>query len=325
MTVDHRSPVTEPKIGDLSRSRILLSKIASTWARHAYVKKPELEPFFEEDKEDFLEHLLPFRDMPQYQVCPPELKSKILSCGWLMYNAKTVQIETEIVNPACLSIIQRRVPGLHGDDSQRAVCEAIVDEVYHVHLVEQASRLTRSRRALEHIVIPTFNLVRHMQKRQHEYSDSWQRRMVRFATTVVSEIFISDYLHLLSESESIQAFNRMTVAAHRHDELIHGSLFRSLTKLFASELTESQRVIFAGLLPEAVIWFADRELDAWLTVLQQIGFRQADKMIGECKSLGLVDLEKINYSGIISLAEDLGIMESTVCRDSFSRQGLLAA
>ena len=99
----------------------MLDRIANNWPRRAYVKKDEMQPFFEEGKEDFLERLLPFRDMQQYLACTPELKSKILSCGWLMYNAKTVQIETEVVNPACLNIIQRKLPGLDGDSTQNAV------------------------------------------------------------------------------------------------------------------------------------------------------------------------------------------------------------
>jgi hypothetical protein len=314
---------TESQAGHSSRSIKMLEKIANSWPRRAYVKKPELQPFFEEGKEDFLESLLPFREMPQYQSCSPELRSRILSCGWLMYNAKTVQIETEIVNPACLNIINREMPGLAEPSCQQAVCEAMVDEVYHVHLVEQSSRLTRDRRALDYVVIPKFNLVRHMQNRQRGFSESWQRRMVRFATAVVSEIFISDYLHLLSESDEIQPFNRMTVAAHRHDELAHGPLFRSLAQLFSAELTKSQRATFADLLAEPVVWFADRELDVWLALLRQIDFPDADGMIKECKSLGLADLKKLDYSGVVSLAEEIGVMDVAVSRDSFFRQGLV--
>jgi hypothetical protein len=309
---------------DDSRSRMMLDRIANTWARRAYAKKPEMQPFFEQGKEDFLESLLPFKDMPQYQSCPPEVRSQILSCGWLMYNAKTVQIETEIVNPACLDIIQRKMPGLQAATSQHAVCEAMVDEVYHVHLVEQASRLTRHHRNLDPVVFPTFNLVQHMQRRQDEFSEPWQKRMVRFATSVVSEIFISDYLRLLSENEDIQSFNRMTVAAHRHDEMAHGPLFRSLAQLFSSKLTERERATFADLLAEPVVWFADRELDIWLALLQQIDFRQAKPMIDECRSLGVTDLQKLDYSGVISLAEEIGVMDTAVDRDSFSRQGLVA-
>jgi len=316
--------IARPHDDDSSRSRMMLDRIAKSWARRAYAKKPELQPFFEQGKEDFLESLLPFRDMPQYQSCSPELRSQILSCGWLMYNAKTVQIETEIVNPACLDIIQRKMPGLHAANSQHAVCEAMVDEVYHVHLVEQASRLTRHHRGLDHVVFPTFNLVQHMQRRQDEFSEPWQKRMVRFATAVVSEIFISDYLRLLSENEEIQSFNRMTVAAHRHDEMAHGPLFRSLAQLFSSELTERERATFADLLAEPVVWFADRELDVWLALLRQIDFPQAKPMVDECKSLGVTDLRKLDYSGVVSLAEEIGLMDTAVHRDSFSRQGLVA-
>jgi P-aminobenzoate N-oxygenase AurF len=322
MSPNNSVTALRPEAGDSARSIKMLTKIANSWPRRAYVKKQELQPFFEEGKEDFLESLLPFREMPQYQSCAPELRSRVLSCGWLMYNAKTTQIETEIVNPVCLDIIQRELPGLAGPSTQLAVCEAMVDEAYHVHMVEQASRLTRDQRALDQVVIPKFNLVRHMQNRQHELGEPWQRRMVRFATAVVSEIFISDYLRLLSESDEIQPFNRMTVAAHRHDELAHGPLFRSLAQLFAAELTTSQRAAFADLLAEPVVWFADRELDVWLALLRQLDFPGADSMIKECRSLGAADLKKLDHSGVVSLAEEIGIMEVADDRDSFFRQGL---
>ncbi|MGW6056757.1 diiron oxygenase [Streptomyces sp. NPDC055189] len=317
-------PEPRAETDDLSHTKLMLRRLATSWPRRAYVKKQELEPFFEEDKEDFLESLLPFRNMPQYQACPPELKSRVLSCGWLMYNAKTVQIETEIVNPACLDIIKGTMPGLRAADSQQAVCETMVDEVYHVHLVEQASRMTRRHRGMEGIVVPQFNLVRHMEERRQGCSEPWQGRMIQFATAVVSEIFISDYLHLLSESQDIQSFNRMTVAAHRHDEMVHSPLFRSLTQLFSHELTEQQRAAFADVLPEPVVWFADRELDIWLSLLRQIGFPQADEMLQECKSMGAADLTSLDYSAIVSLAEEIGLLDSAAARDSFSRQGLIA-
>ena len=313
-----------PPADEVQHTRLMLDRIANAWPRRAYVKKQELQPFFEEGKEDFLESLLPFRDMPEYQSCSPELRTKVLSCGWLMYNAKTVQIETEVVNPACLDVIQRTMPGLVGGSTQLAVCETMVDEVFHVHLVEQASRLTRQRRTLDDLEIPGLNLVRHMQRRQDEFSEPWEKRMVRFATSVVSEIFISDYLKLLSESEEIQPFNRLTVAAHRHDETAHGPLFRSLAQLYAAELSDDQRAVFADLLAEPVVWFADRELDVWLAMLQQIGFPHADRMIAECTSLGQVDLHKLDYSGVVSLAEEIGLMDVAVGRESFVRQGLVA-
>lgn len=316
-------PHGHASVDELSHTRMMLDRLAGTWGMRAQVKKRELEPMFEDGREDFLESLLPFKDMPQYLSCPPELKSRILSCGWLMYNAKTTQIETEIVNPVCHEIMTGQFPGLLGESAQHAVCETMVDEVYHVHLVERASRFTRRQRGLDGIVIPTFNLVEHMRRRQEDYGEPWQRRMVQFATAAVSEIFISDYLHLLSESPEIQPFNRMTVAAHRHDELVHGPLFRSLTHAFTAELTGAERETLAEILPEPVIWFADRELDIWLALLQQLGFVGAEAMIAECRSLGTADVRSLDYSGVVSLAEELELLDAATARDSFARRGLV--
>jgi alpha-N-dichloroacetyl-p-aminophenylserinol N-oxygenase len=308
---------------ELSHSRMMLDRLAGNWQRRAQVKKAELEPLFVPGRPDFLENLLPFRDLPQYRACSPELKSRVLSCGWLMYNAKTVQIENEIVNPSCLEITAGQLPGLNEERAQLAVCETMVDEVYHIHLVERSSRLTRRRRGLEHLVIPQFNLVRHMRRRQDGFSEPWQRRMVQFATATVSEIFISDYLHLLSESEEIQPFNRMTVAAHRTDEMVHGPLFRSLAALFSAELTRAERALFAEILPEPVTWFADRELEVWLAMLEQIEFPGAAEMIRECRGAGSVDLTALDHTGVISMAQELGILETDAARAGFHRRGLL--
>jgi alpha-N-dichloroacetyl-p-aminophenylserinol N-oxygenase len=308
-----------------SHTRRMIDLLARNWPRRAQVKKAELEPLFVPGQEDFLESLLPFRDMPQYRSCSPELRSRVLSCGWLMYNAKTTQIENEIVNPICLDIIAGQLPGLNDEGSQLAVSETMVDEVYHIHLVERSSRLTRRHRGLEHLAIPQFNLVRHMRRRQDEFSEPWQKRIVQFATAAVSEIFISDYLHLLSEAEEIQPFNRETVAAHRHDEMVHGTLFRSLTGLFTAELTPTELALFAEILPEPVTWFADRELDIWLALLEQIEFPQAAEMIRETRAVGAVDLTALDYAGVVSLARELGMLETAVGREAFLRRGLLPA
>ena len=47
--------------------------------------------------------------------------------------------------------------------------------------------------------------------------------IINLASAVVSEIFISD-------CEDIQPVNRLTVEAHRQDELAHGNIFKHLTK-----------------------------------------------------------------------------------------------
>lgn len=307
---------------ELSQTRLLIDRLATNWGRRAQVKKAEPEPLFVPGQEDFLESLLPFKDTPQYRSSSPELKSRVLSCGWLMYNAKTTQIENEIVNPTCVAAIEGELPGLGDESSQLAVNETMVDEAYHIHLVERSSRLTRRKRGLEKLAIPRFNLVRHMRRRQDGFSEPWQKRMVQYATAAVSEIFISDYLHLLSEAEEIQPFNRMTVAAHRHDEMVHGSLFRSLTELFTAELTPTEKALFAELLPEPVTWFADRELPTWLVLLEQIGFPDAEEMIREAGAEGAVDLVALDHSGVVTMARELGLLDTEAGREAFLRSGI---
>src|SRR3546814_1528712 len=84
---------------------------------------------------------------------------------------------------------------------RHVICETLVDEAYHLLLVENANRLTRFHRDLAHIRIPSFNLVRFMEIEKARYNEDWQRILIQLATSVVSEIFVSDYLHQLSECQ----------------------------------------------------------------------------------------------------------------------------
>jgi hypothetical protein len=323
ITFDEQIRTQQTQPHEDSHSKRMLDVFAKTWPNRARVKKEELVPLFEEGKEDFLETLLPFKDLPQYQALPQEMKSRILTCGWIMYNAKTVQIETEIVAPACSYIVAGKLPGLDDPVAQLAASETMVDEAYHLHLVEEANRLTRRWRGLDTLAVPQFNLVGYMKRMQDQLPLEWEKQTVQFCTAVVSEIFISDYLHLLSESQEIQSFNRQTVEAHRHDELGHSPLFRSFGKLFFYSLSEAQQAFFADVLPRPVVWFADRELDIWLSLLRQIGCPKAEELVRECKHQYEVDLKGLDFSGIVTLAKEIGILDTKVGRDSFARQGLL--
>src|SRR3546814_7475427 len=75
---------------------------------------------------------------------------------------------------------------------RHVTCETLVDEPYHLLLVENDNRLTRFHRDLAHIRIPSFNLVRFMEIEKARYNEDWQRILIQLATSVVSEIFVSD-------------------------------------------------------------------------------------------------------------------------------------
>jgi hypothetical protein len=306
--------------------RDLLHRFATSWPRRAQVKQEDLEASLLDDaKDDFIPSLLPFQNHELFETAPSAMRSKILSCGWLAYNEKTVDIEAKIINPACLHVVYGEVPGLRDGASREIASQTLVDEAYHILLVGKANEVTRRHRGLGSLAIPRCNLVRQMRVCQAMHREDWQRMLIQLATAIVSEVFISDYLRLLSQESSIPSFNRMTVWTHRRDELAHAPIFRTMTKLMYGELNRRERAFFISVLPKPVRWFADAELDVWLAMLEQIGFAGAAMMIDDCRSAQPSDLSALDYSGVISLAGELGMLDTQLGIDSFSAEGLIAA
>jgi hypothetical protein len=308
-----------------SQARALLQRLANSWGRRARVKQPELdsETLFDESKDDFIPDLLPFRDHPAFLAAPDGMRQQILSCGWLAYNEKTVDIESKIIAPACTHIIYGKLPGLQDGVSKQIAGQTLVDEAYHELLVLKACQVTRDRRGLGAMTLPESHLIVRMRGAQAECSAQWQKILVHLATAIVSEVFISDYLKVLSAEMTIQPFNRLTVDAHRRDELAHGSIFKGLAKCLYGSLNQHEREFFIEVLPKPVHWFANIELDVWQAMLQQIGFRATDTMIRDCRSANEENLARIDYSDLIALAEELGLLEGQRGVDSFAREGLV--
>jgi P-aminobenzoate N-oxygenase AurF len=317
----HKAPLPQAE----SQARALLQRLANTWGRRARVKQPELEgeTLFDASKDDFIPALLPFQDHPAFLAAPDDMRTQILSCGWLAYNEKTVDIEAKIVAPACHHIIAGDVPGLHDGVSKQIAGQTLVDEAYHELLVLHACQVTRARRGLGALALPESQLIVKMRQEQAQCSAPWQQILVHLATAIVSEVFISDYLRLLSQAMTIQPFNRLTVEAHRRDELAHGSIFKGLTKCLYGSLTQHERAFFIEVLPKPVQWFANSELEVWQAMLQHIGFRATDTVIRDCRSANEANLARIDYTDLLTLAEELDLLEEPTGLDSFARAGLV--
>src|SRR5262249_54015114 len=320
-----REPHKAPVPPAASQARALLQRLANTWGRRARVKQPELEgeTLFDASKDDFLPALLPFQHHPAFLAAPDDMRTQILSCGWLAYNEKTLDIEAKVVAPACAHIIAGDVPGLQDGVSKQIASQTLVDEAYHELLVLKACQVTRARRGLAAVTLPESQLITKMRHAQAQCSAGWQQLLVQLATAIVSEVFISDYLKVLAQETAIQPFNRLTVDTHRRDELAHGSIFKSLTKCLYGSLTPHERAFFLEVLPQPVHWFANMELDVWQAMLQQIGFRATDTMIRDCRSANEENLARIDYTDLLTLAEELGLLEGQRGLDSFARAGLV--
>ncbi len=312
---------------NISLCRSLLQKMGTNWHRRAQVKKKkeelDAEWIFDETKKDFRVDLLPFKDHPDFWQAPVEVQNQILSCGWLAYNEKTIDIESKVITPACYHIIYKDVPGAEDEISQQIASETLVDESYHVLLVINACCITRKRRGLPSLKLPDFNLVTNMYREQANCSETWQRIIVQLVTAIVSEVFISDYLKLLADDTTIQPLNRITVDTHRRDELTHSSIFKNLTKCIYSQLNRKQKEFFIEMLPKPVRWFANAELAVWKAMLEQIGFPRTEPVITDCAAINELNLMRIDYTGVTALAEELGILDSERGIDSFGREGLL--
>ena len=329
--MDRRAdPQTQVLEGNLRDSNIstclaVLNQLALHWGNRAELKKSELDPdtLYSAEKDDFLEDLLPFKNHPSFFKAEEQIKKKALSCGWIAYNEKTIDIESNIISPACLDIIYGRIPGC-GDGTLRWIAsQTLADEAYHVLLVVNTCRTTRRLRDLGSLKLPSFDLVSKMQLEAESTDKPWQRQLITLATATVSEVFISDYLSLIADCDSIQPANQLSTAAHRRDELAHSNIFKNIVKYVYPLLSDEQKRYFSTVLPKPVQWFASQEFDVWQEMLRQINFPGADSMIAECRAEAEIALHRIEYSHLITLAEEIGVLSSSAGQDSFSKAGIV--
>ena len=293
-----------------NRSKEVLRNISRRWESGASVRNAFMpdDVVFDPNYPDFLIELLPFRNHPRFLLLEPALKETVLTCGWLAYNEKTLDIENKIVAPACQHILAGRVPGTSDDTSKRAVAETLVDEAYHVLMTLHACGITKRYRGIQEIRIPDSYLVQAMKRLQGACVEPWETMLIELATAIVSEVFISDYLKLLSDAQGIQPIHRSIVDTHRKDELVHSGLFKTLTKEMYRNLSEEQKEFFSNILPQPILWFANQELEVWESMLTQVGIPDAGIIIADCRSAS-VDLDILDYSGVAEIADELGIYD----------------
>lgn len=287
----------------------VLGHFADSWEARAAVKKNELDvdALYDATLPDFLIDLIPFKDHPDFVKASDELKLRALSCGWLMYNEKTIAIETKVISPACMHVIDGEIPGVNHEMCKEVMAQAFVDEAYHTLLLVNACRVTRQRRGLEHVKIPQFSLIKDMLAAQQQCPDPSRRAIINVVCATVSEVSISDYLKLLAGATSIQPLNTITTEIHRRDEATHSGIFKKIGQMIYHGLSADDREFFVQLLPKPLTWFASLELDVWHSVLRQIDFPGADRIIADCRGQQGYDLTRRDFSAVVEMANTLGI------------------
>jgi hypothetical protein len=254
---------------------------------------------------EFLESLLPFSGHPRYRGASAEMKDRILACGWIAYNEKSICIEADIVAAACREVIAGTLPGLTDDLNRRLHGQILVDEAYHILILVDACRLTRQRRSLPRLEIPEFELLRRVRRAREDVAEPWKRRLSLVVSAVVSEVSISDYLRQLAAAPDLEPLNRATTDAHRRDEPAYAVLFREVARALYGGLSSEGRRFVERFLVEPLTWFTDPELEVWRAMLGQLGFEGADDMLDDRKAAPDAGRGRRDYSGVLEIARDL--------------------
>lgn len=247
-----------------------MARFVDSWYARATVRRPWVwKPALDPEAPDFLMALLPFRDDPVFHQSPNHFQSACLSTAWLVYNHKTIAIETQIIIPACLDLMQLGTSHTMSDRELSAVAETITDEGFHTLVAAELCRMTSSFRGIN-VRMPAFDLTLQLEMQKQAASDPRHFALVRLAYATVSEIFISDYLSLLSESDEIQPLFRTAVALHKSDEVCHKRLFPMLVRPIVRDCSDDEKALFVRSLYEAQSAFASRETRLWADVLDQL-------------------------------------------------------
>lgn len=308
----------------------LLQRLAKSWNKRSRVcSNLNLDIAFDKEKDDFLVELLPFKDHPSFISISPAMRSKILSCGWIVYNAKTIAIETHIVHPTCMAMLDDQFNGVSDFLSKQLITETLIDESYHIHLCTYGNEITKYHRNIN-VKLPFFGFVKKMQKLQDNYLEKWKKMIIQLVTSITTEIYITDYLALVSKQHThpIQPLNSLIVKTHRFDELVHGKIFTHIAKSIFYTLDRKQQAFFAEIMPKPIAWLTDLELNLWLSLLKQIEFPQAEKMINECRILNdeknqnLPQL-KDSILDLLALAQELGVMDLSIGKESFHKEHIM--
>ncbi|MGV8889755.1 MAG: diiron oxygenase [Pseudomonas sp.] len=282
-------------------------KIERSWHKRAQIKldsqRPEIQ--LDLDAPDFLEKLLPFSDAPTYQNYPAKLKLLILSAGWVIYNQKTIAIETEIICPSCIDLLHLG-PRL-SYASAATISETLADEAFHTLFSINMCELAITQRGLS-IQWPELELTRHLSHAQTTMSEA-DFKVYRLAFSLVSETFISDYLADLSDATHIQPVFRHAVALHKKDELVHKHIFPLFVQPIVDDFTPQQKTLFTRGIANSIRIFPMREISAWRIILPQLL-----ELFGDHSLLlptQFIETGEADYSAMPAILSSIGIHPTT--------------
>ncbi|VVM78350.1 hypothetical protein PS645_02133 [Pseudomonas fluorescens] len=290
----------------------LVVRLNQAWTKRATVCSPDklaVSEAFDPALADYPECMVPFFHHPSFQALSDELKSSVLTWGWIGYNLRTVTAEEHVVNPA-LSVIANQYLGKDDWHFREAMQQTLIDEHYHTLMHLRAIERTREQRALDQDLDlpPSVTYLRLIALRK-ELPEQWQRDLAAITFAVVAEISVNAYLDLLADDYTIQPQNRRVAELHNRDEYAHSKILAEVAKVMYANMPDVQRSFFARTLSVALSAFVAQDYSMWEAILTQVGVQDAAQIIADTRESNKNATIMRDYSGLHRLAEDLGILE----------------
>ncbi|MHC8304360.1 diiron oxygenase [Pseudomonas sp. PB3P13] len=290
----------------------LVVRLNQAWTKRATVCSPDklaVSEAFDPALADYPESMVPFFHHPKFQALSGELKSSVLTWGWIGYNLRTVTAEEHVVNPA-LSVIANQYLGKDDWHFREAMQQTLIDEHYHTLMHLRAIERTREERALDqHLDLPPSVTYLRLVALREELPEQWQRDLAAITFAVVAEISVNAYLDLLADDHSIQPQNRRVAELHNRDEYAHSKVLAEVAKVMYANMATPQRAFFAHTLSVALSAFVAQDYSMWEAILTQLGIADAALIIADTRESNKSATIMRDYSGLHRLAEDLGIID----------------
>ncbi len=286
-----------------------LNKLTMLWKKRAAVNtgiKDYQEIAFDEEKLDFCQSLLPFRDHEAWLQAPQELQSKCLSYAWSIYNLKTIYIECDIVTPACEDIIKAPPQSQNRFLIQDVMSEALLDEALHTRMSLMACNYIYEMRNLKPLEFTDFNLVTWRRRLLQGCNAEWERRLTRFAIACASETLITDYLKKMAEDDTIQTICHEVTRTHAMDEWCHSSVFSAVATDIVQSLSFAERQYLRKVILITVQMFANNELGAWEEVFKMTNFPGFKDIINDTGDSNEVS---VYTNSVEKLLERIGLID----------------
>ncbi|SDS06324.1 P-aminobenzoate N-oxygenase AurF [Pseudomonas asplenii] len=288
----------------------LVVQLNKAWTKRATVcagDKFALIDVFDPSKPDYPIAMVPFYHHPKFQALSEELKSAVLTWGWIGYNLRTVTAEECVVNPA-LSVIANQYLGKDDWHFREAMQQTLIDEHYHTLMHLRAIQRSKADRNLElDLDLPPSVTYLRLQALCAQLPHAWQRDLAAITFAVVAEISVNAYLDMLADDQSIQPQNRRVAELHNRDEYAHSKVLAEVAKVMYEHMDAEKRRFFVQTLPEALNAFVAQDYSMWEAILTQLGVADVDVIIGDTREASRGSAIMRDYSGLYRLAEDLGI------------------